>query len=129
MKVFRHAVISPALPEEYLDMKTLAVLHDSNFKGEKQPDGRVLFISGDACGLDKLAAHFASLIEHKLQENRADYPAYAAVNTAVIGSGGMICGGEAYFITAFHVEHFSTGEWLAEKENEHESAAGVEFFD
>ncbi|QAR31963.1 hypothetical protein EP073_00660 [Geovibrio thiophilus] len=129
MKTFRHAVISPALPEEYLDKKTLVLLHASNFRGERQPDGKVLFTSADACMVDELCGHFASLIEHKLQENRADYPAAVALSIAVIGGRGDICGGAAYFVTAFHVKRFSTDEWLAEKEKERESAAGVELFD
>ena len=128
MKTYRHAVISPALPGEYLDVSTLSMLNSSNFKGTKIPDGRVVFRSADACQLDELCEHLAKLIEHKLQENRQDYPTSLAVNVAVIGEAGAVCGGEAYFVAAFHVEHFSTEAWLAEKGRAHENAGGVEFF-
>ncbi|MGE4496406.1 MAG: hypothetical protein AB7E48_00890 [Deferribacterales bacterium] len=129
MKVFRHAVISPALPEEYLDMKTLGLLSASNFKGEKQEDGRVLFSSEDPCGVDELCSRLAAVIEHRLQENRADYPVSVALKISLADAETGICGGEAYFITAFHVEHFSTEQWLEEKIQEHASAAEIEFFD
>jgi hypothetical protein len=126
------AAVKPCLPVEYLDETTVFELERRGFKGKKRKNGRFFYKADAGSDLEGLAEYFAVLIESKLQENREDYPACITIECAVsnrmLSCENIICGGEAFFITAFHVKKISTDDWIKSRIKEYDDIPKVELF-